>query len=110
LRNAEEAAFTRFSKIVQKAIGQVGQEARKPPIQGRVLFSAGDDLLFSGFFDPLALGQLRELYREVSQGRTCSVGFGTSPRAAYVALKMAKARPGKDTMLGVVLASGEEDP
>ena len=109
-QNAGVNEFKEFSGTIQAAIKEVTREACKPPIKAQVLFSAGDDLLFRGTFDPSALERLRGLYRETSGGRTCSIGFGTTPKAAYVALKMAKASPGKDAVVGVVLDGEDKEP
>lgn len=107
LADADPGEFGEMSRPVDRAIREIAKLVRNPPIQGEVLFSSGDDILFRGQYSRDALDELRRTYREVSGGLTCSIGFGDSPKAAYVALKIAKARPGKDSIQGIILADRE---
>lgn len=108
--NFEHTVFTKFSKDIDNAMIAVAKRAEKSPIKGEVLFRSGDDLLFKGRYESGAIEALRELYNKRSGGRTCSVGFGRTPKDAYVALKMAKASPGKDTVMGIEIIQLEQDP
>jgi hypothetical protein len=99
--NGSEAQFKEFSHRVRRAMKQVADRAEAPPLSGKVVFLSGDDLLFRGSHDAEALRQIQQLYQAATRGYTCSVGFGRTPREAYVALKMAKARPGKNSIVGL---------
>lgn len=99
--NFDPSVFTRFSQSIDNAMKAVAKQLKKPPIHGELLFNSGDDLLFMGRYDANAINALRTLYNKRSGGQTCSVGFGRTPKEAYIALKMAKANPGKDTVMGV---------
>lgn len=101
----DEESFSRFSTAVDSAIQAVSEKLKLHPINGEVLFCSGDDILFKGVYDVDALEDLRSTYARLSGGRTCSVGFGRTTKEAYVAMKMAKATPGKDSVIGVELIS-----
>ena len=103
--NFEEATFSKFSKDIDSAIAEVSRKVKVPPINGTVLFSSGDDVFFKGRYDTAGIEYLRSIYVQRTGGRTCSVGFGKTPREAYIALKMAKGNPGKDCVMGVELLS-----
>ncbi len=105
--DSEQEAFSRFSESIDKAMKSVAKSVRKPPISGEVLFCSGDDLLFRGRYNAAAIDGLRTLYSRVS-GQTCCIGFGRTPKDAYVALKIAKASPGKDATMGVEIVRLEE--
>jgi hypothetical protein len=96
-------AITKFSKAVDSAIKAVAKSIAEEPIKGSLVFSSGDDILFKGIYVPDAIEDLRALYKQKTKGFTCSVGFGSTLKEAYVALKMAKASPGKDCVVGVEL-------
>lgn len=103
--NSAAMAFSKFSRAVDKAIRAVAKKVELNPINGKIIFSSGDDILFEGCYHTHAIAELQSTYRDVSGGHTCSIGFGKSPRDAYVALKMAKARPGKNAIMGMELVS-----
>lgn len=105
-----EQEFTEFSERIQSVIKRLEKLAKAPPISGRVLFCAGDDMLFVGAYHQDTLEQMKKTYADLSGGYTCSIGFGRSAREAYIALKMAKARPGKDSIVGIQLVSEEKTP
>jgi hypothetical protein len=102
----EPDSLTRFSMAIDAGIRAVSKKLTSAPIQGALLFCSGDDLLFRGKYDADAINELRATYARASGGHTCSIGFGRTPKEAYVALKMAKATPGKDAVMGVELISG----
>lgn len=97
--------FKEFSRRISCAMKAVSKEAKKPPFNANIVFQSGDDLLFRGTYDADALEHLRGIYRRVSGNQTCSVGFGRTPKEAYIALKMAKARPGKDSVMGIAVST-----
>jgi len=94
--NADKKKFTKFSKAVEFAFKELCNDIRKSPINGEILFCSGDDLLFHGCYIPEYLENLQLKYTRLTGGLTCSIGFGTTPNEAYVALKIAKASPGKN--------------
>lgn len=101
--------IARFSIAIENAMKAVAASASKAPIQGKVLFRSGDDILFRGTYDADAIEELRAIYTKISGGRTCCVGFGSTLKEAYVAIKMAKAAPGKDCVMGVELVSQDSE-
>jgi hypothetical protein len=96
-----DRAFRSFSKMIDAARKQIADRLAKPPLSGEVLFCSGDDILFKAAYVPEAIEELRSMYQQRTSGLTCSVGYGKTPREAYVALKMAKASPGKNCIAGV---------
>jgi hypothetical protein len=104
----DEESFSRFSTAVDSAIRAVSKQIKLTPISGEILFSSGDDILFKGNYSADAIEDLRATYNRIARGHTCSVGFGRTPKEAYIALKMAKATPGKDSVMGVELISNED--
>lgn len=103
-----EEAVSRFSEAVDAAIRTVSERLKTAPINGKVLFSSGDDILFKGTYDANAIEELRSTYSRISGGYTCCVGFGRTLKEVYVAMKMAKATPGKDSVVGVELMSAQD--
>lgn len=95
------STFKRFSKAIDSAIQTVAKRLTGSPINGQIIFSSGDNILFRGIYETDAIEELRSTYVRMSGGRTCSVGFGGTPKEAYVALKMAKATLGKNSVMGV---------
>jgi len=93
--------FYRFSKSIDDAMRAIAKKVVLRPINGKVIFCSGDDLFFTGVYDIEAFEELRNMYSEIAKERTCSIGFGKTPKEAYVALKMAKAKMGKNCMMGV---------
>lgn len=93
--------FKRFSKSIDEAMKAVSKKVIEQPINGKVIFCSGDDLFFSGIYNIEALEELRTLFSRIAKERTCSIGFGKTPKEAYVALKMAKAKMGKNCVMGV---------
>ena len=107
-RSAEGHEFAIYSKRISKAINIVSKQAKQPPLSAEIRFCAGDDLLFEGHYDEAALKSLQDLFFEHSGGNTCSIGYGISPKDAYVAMKMAKAYSGKARVIGIELVSRGE--
>jgi minimal CRISPR polymerase-like protein len=103
--DAKPSEFSAFSRTVETALAEVSKAAKKYPLRGEILFCAGDDLLFRGHYDEAALRQLQALFFKTSGGRTCSIGFGRTPRETYIALKIAKAQPGKNAIRGIEIVS-----
>lgn len=100
-RNANEDEFTEFAKTVQAGVANVMRRILRKPIEGTVLLSAGDDILFRGRCEEEWLKELQRIYTRSTEGMTCSVGYGPTPKDAYLALKLAKAQPGKGAIVRV---------
>lgn len=66
-----------------------------------IIFATGDDMLFKGPFNETVLQDLRQMYQEITPGLTCSIGYGRSLQEVYLALKLAKAEPGKNCIVGI---------
>lgn len=90
IRN-EVKALNAFSSRVASAV----EEIRKAVIQGngRVVFCAGDSILFQGNFDNVWCVRILDLFQALT-GCTASMGIGDTATEAYLALKLAKAGGG----------------
>lgn len=91
------------------ALSAVVERARKFNSKNKVIFAAGDDLLFRGYVDRELLSELQKIYTRES-GLTCSIGYGRTLREVYVAMKLAKAEPGKSGIVGIELADDSSLP
>ena len=80
-------------KKISKFIKQKGNTAK-------VIFETGDDILFKGLFTEVDLQEMQKIYSDETS-MTCSIGYGWTLQSAYVALKIAKAQPGKNFIYGV---------
>lgn len=98
--NGSEEDLRSFSLKVNAAICAVADAAKQGPINGSIVFCQGDDLLFRGYWDTTAMRGLHEVFRGVSEGRTCSIGFGETLRDTQRALKLAKGSFPKGGTLG----------
>jgi minimal CRISPR polymerase-like protein len=105
--SSRDIEFSRYSSAIDSALTAICKRVKASPLEGTVLFCSGDDLLFKAAYLPDAIENLRRIYFRGTGGLTCSVGFGGTPREAYVALKMAKASPGKNCVVGVQLVGVE---
>lgn len=103
LSATDEKQFRELSHGIQKAVDAISDRIknRHPKKDKPIIFAAGDDILFQGRIDEGFLTELQDLYKASSQGQTCSIGYGKSFREAYVALKLAKSKPGKNAIVGV---------
>ncbi|HMQ83995.1 MAG TPA: mCpol domain-containing protein [Saprospiraceae bacterium] len=100
----EESSETRFhdmSKKVSSAIIKISKTIEQ--LGGKVIFNAGDDLLFKGRFSYNELLAMQTTYSKLTSGYTCSIGFGKTLQETYLAMKIAKATPGKNAIVGIVL-------
>lgn len=103
LASSDEKSFKRMSEAVDKAIKEIVRAIRADIPRSSVIFAAGDDVLFKGCFDPAAIQAIQRTYQERTDGLTCSIGYGRSFREVYLALKLAKTKPGKNAIVGVEL-------
>lgn len=99
--NSDQEKFKQLSQSVKKAISEVIKFIRERYKKSTVIFDAGDDLLFRGKISAEDLKRLQEIYYETTSGLTCSIGYGRSFQEVYLALKIAKTQPGKNSIIGV---------
>ena len=102
LSDSEEKNFKEMSQSVTNSINSIKKYITDKN-RGQIVFAAGDDILFKGNFSIKQLEDLQSLYRNKTKGLTCSIGFGHSFQEVYIALKIAKARPGKNSIIGIDL-------
>ena len=61
------------------------------------------DLLFKGNLQEDMLLEIQAMYSKSTPGLTCSIGYGRSFQEVYLALKLAKTKPGKNAIVGIEL-------
>jgi hypothetical protein len=86
IRN-EVDAMEEFSARVMGAMEMVREKVLQAG--GKVIFCAGDSILFQGNFDSRWCEQLLDVFLQIT-GRTSSMGIGDSATEAYLGLKLAK--------------------
>lgn len=96
-----EHHFRQISKSIRQAIATIKNQIVKKEGKTSIVFEAGDDLLFKGSFSKQELESMQQLYNSKTSGLTCSIGYGKSFQEVYLALKLAKTRPGKNSIVGV---------
>ena len=97
----DEMLFQKMSQSVEQAISNSVQFIKDTFLNGDVIFAAGDDILFKGHFNETGLQELQQIYHTSTSGMSCSIGFGRSLQEVYLALKIAKAEPGKNHIIGI---------
>lgn len=100
-KESNESVFQNMSQKVSRAISKIGKGIMAN--DGTIIFNAGDDLLFKGKFTYDQLLEMQANYTKWSDGCTCSIGFGKTLKETYLAMKLAKATPGKNTIIGIDL-------
>jgi hypothetical protein len=103
LSAADEGHFSRLSRSVTSAIQEICRKIEDRCTASSIIFAAGDDILFRGRCDAPFLNELQRIYQSITAGLTCSIGYGRTFREVYLALKLAKARPGKNCITGIEL-------
>ncbi len=103
LAASDEKSFKRMSEAINKAIKEIRQTIEKDIPRSSIIFAAGDDILFKGYFCQAIIESIQQKYREITNGMTCSIGYGRSFREVYLALKLAKTEPGKNSIVGIEL-------
>jgi hypothetical protein len=101
LSSYDEVAFKKLSNSITQAIDEMKKYIRSNFSNNAIIFATGDGMLFKGPFDETALQELRQMYQKITSGLTCSIGYGKTLKEAYLALKLAKAEPGKNCMMGI---------
>lgn len=98
-KHYSEKEFKAVSAGILKAIQSISKQIKSSG--GEVVFEAGDDLLFKGTFSYNQLVEMQKTYEREANGQTCSIGFGNSLYATFMAMNIAKAHPGKNTIVGI---------
>lgn len=100
----DEGTFRKLSQTVDRARDAIVKEIRKSDSRNAIVFATGDDILFRGIASRSWLAELQALYQRETGGLTCSIGYGRTFKEVYVALKLAKAQPGKASIVEVELS------
>ena len=100
VNSTSEDKFKKISESIVKAINEISKFIRSNP-KNSVIFAAGDDLLFKGYMDEDMLKNIQKMYESTTSGLTCSIGYGRSFQEVYLALKLAKTQPGKNSIIGI---------
>lgn len=103
----DDTTFQKTSKSVFNAIRDIENDIISRA--GKIIFAAGDNILFKAALDEAALRKLQQIYHSrtsgltysMGSGLTCSIGYGKSLREVYLALKLAKLEPGKNSIVGI---------
>ena len=90
LNNVSDNEIKRFSVNIRKAKDTIANYIKKQG--GQVIFAEGDDILFKGNFSQEDLENMKNVYYEISEGQTCSIGYGSTLRDALFFMKIAKIR------------------
>lgn len=101
LSSRDESTFKELSKSVENAIQAISIYIKNHKPKGSILFAAGDDILFKGQFAEEELKKMQKIYQDKTRGFTCSIGYGKSFKEVYLAMKVAKTEPGKNSIVGV---------
>ncbi len=103
----DEQQLQKASNAVSEAIGMVAGRIKQITSEQAIIYQAGDDILFKGQFTQHQLEELHDMYETSTSGMTCCIGYGRSLRDAFLALKLAKTSPGKNSIIGVELPATE---
>lgn len=87
----EVHAMEELSVKVMDAMEAIRKEVLRAG--GKVIFCAGDSILFQGNFDSDWCEKLLNIFLQIT-GRTSSMGIGDSATEAYLGLKLAKSYGG----------------
>jgi hypothetical protein len=107
LSNNRGDKLKRLSNIVSKTIKDISSEAKKK-FAAEIIFDSGDGLLFKAPFSEKLLKFIKETFDNKIQFSTCSVGYGPSIHEAYLALKLAKSKPGKNSVVGIRIVKDQD--
>ena len=107
-----QEALRDLSRSVQNAIKKISDKIQKITKHKKsVIYAGGDSILFKGFFKQHELEEIKEIYKKSTKrsdpsgsGLTCSIGYGRTLTETYLALKIAKTQPGKNSIFGFKLA------
>lgn len=110
--SGDEKKFRMVSNQIELALAKIAQyikdNDRLKLRKKAIIFQAGDDLLFKGSFSEDELRYMKDIYKKETGGLTCSIGFGESLHEVYLALKLAKSQPGKNSITGIRFTRDKE--
>lgn len=87
-RNSDEAEIKKFSRNVKTAKEVIVSYIKNKG--GQIIFAEGDDILFKGCFNTNDLQKMLSLYREKTDGMTCSIGYGNTLKETLFSMKISK--------------------
>lgn len=96
----EDSHFRKISNSIKNAIREIRKAVIAKGGEKSIIFEAGDDLLFTGSFTKSELESFQSTYNSTTSGLTCSIGYGKSLHEVYLAMKLAKSKPGKGVIIG----------
>jgi minimal CRISPR polymerase domain len=100
LLSKNESHFKKVSQSITKGIAIIRTKIVQKAGRDSIVFEAGDDLLFKGSFSQKELEEFKGIYNSETAGLTCSIGYGNSFQEVYLAMKIAKTTPGKNSIVG----------
>lgn len=100
----DETLFKKISESIKNGIARIRNKIVQKAGKDSIVFEAGDDLLFKGCFARHELEEFKGIYNSETSGLTCSIGYGNSFQEVYLAMKMAKTTPGKNSIIGARLS------
>lgn len=106
---SDENSFRKLSTNITRAIQNIAKLITDKLGKKAIVFDAGDDLLFKGNFTEELLVEMQTIYTNTTSGLTCSIGYGRSFQEVYLALKLAKSQPSKNSIFGIELFSSNTD-
>ncbi|HHD78848.1 MAG TPA: mCpol domain-containing protein [Epsilonproteobacteria bacterium] len=92
-----------ISKNITTALNKIENFIKKISRNNEVIFKTGDDMLVKGTLSIENLEKIQDIYNNTTPNLTCSIGFGKTSKDAYIALKLAKANPEKNSIRGIIL-------
>lgn len=109
LSNNKEKDLSTLSNTISRTIKEIANRIKKD-FQAEVIFDSGDGLLFKAPFSEKILNFIKKTFEDRVQFSTCSIGYGPSTQEAYLALKLAKSKPGKNSVVGIRIVNKQEPP
>jgi hypothetical protein len=110
---SSDEMFRRVSETVARAISSIEQTIKFRSKDAVVIFAAGDDVLFKSRYDQQLLHDIQAQYGTITgtlmsdlrilniPTPTCSIGYGRSLKEVFLALKLAKSKLGKHSIVGI---------
>lgn len=95
-----DSHFKKISNSIKNGISKIRKKVKDKSGESSIIFHAGDDLLFTGEYTMRELESFQAIYNSATSGLTCSIGYGSSLQDVYLAMKLAKSKPGKGVIIG----------
>lgn len=103
--NQSEKKLRDFSNKIKNAKDGIVNYIKSTK-DGNVIFAEGDDILFKGKFKKDELIRIKNLYKEKTDGLTCSIAYGNTFKELLFSMKLAKME--KDSIRGIKI--NEDSP